>query len=94
MSEMEGKSIPYTHQQQSANNEERSKTIDCLVWKMDIEKKEFFRHFIFRLNWKKKRKKIKSEVHFYLGQKVKWIFYLSLSLLLFLAFIKWKRLSG
>jgi len=32
MSEMEGKSIPYTKQQQmSTNNEERSKTIDCHV---------------------------------------------------------------
>jgi regulator of G-protein signaling len=33
MSEMEGKSIPYTKsiQQPSTNNEERSKTNDCLV---------------------------------------------------------------
>ena len=40
MSEMEGRSIPYSKQSSSpspASNEERSKTIDCLVRKDDDE---------------------------------------------------------
>jgi hypothetical protein len=46
MSEMEGKSIPYSKQIQSipASNEDRLKTNDCLVCE---NKKIDFSHFIF-----------------------------------------------
>jgi hypothetical protein len=41
MSEMEGKSIPYSKQQTSASsNEERTKTIDCLTKLKEEEKKD------------------------------------------------------
>lgn len=47
MSEMEGKSIPYTTKpvQTPVNNEERSKVVDCLVRKNNCQK-QFLENFI------------------------------------------------
>jgi hypothetical protein len=47
MSEMEGKSIPYSKQIQPtpASNEERSKTIDCLVCRKSIHFQTIHIHF-------------------------------------------------
>jgi hypothetical protein len=62
MSEMEGKSIPYSKQIQPtpASNEERSKTIDCLVWKW-IEKVFFIEKFcVFQAKLKEEEKKDKK----------------------------------
>ena len=62
MSEMEGRTIPYTKQSSCspASHEERSKTIDCLVRRKLIDGKDFVAFLQVKLKEEEKKDKKRS----------------------------------
>ena len=88
----------------SSNYEERTKAIESLVghsYGSAVRREKQCFYLLFRLissrpNWKKKRRKTRSAVHFCRGRRVtsSGLTRSSSSSFFSLAFIKWKRLSG